>query len=139
LEQKKLDPSTAAIPLVGGYAFLTDPAMKSTSELMQGNYVVAFSAAISNPALDVLRDRINLKSGFRPNQFLDFAATYDLPFILARALAGATQPYKTIDRIRAMGEYRGVAGLYMFTNSLDARLPLSVMRHMNGQLELVDP
>jgi branched-chain amino acid transport system substrate-binding protein len=139
LEQKRLDPSMSGLPLVGGYAFLTAPAAKDVSLLMDGNYVVAFSAGVNNPALDALRDKIQAKSGFRPNKFLDFAATYDLPFILAQALAGSSNSNSTIERIRVMGEYRGVAGLYMFKNSLDAQLQLSVMRQTNGQLEIISP
>lgn len=138
LEQKRQDPDTSSLPLVGGYAFLTDPAVKDAAKLMEGQYVVAFAAAHKNQRLDSLRERIQKKFGFRPNQFLDFAATYDIPFILGAAMETSNDRKKLTDAVSQLGEFDGVAGTYSFINSKDGRLPLQVMRYENGSLQPVD-
>ena len=126
-------------PVVGGYAFLTEPALKGSQQLSDGVYVVAFEAAFANERIQKLRQTIREKTGVEPNQFIDFACTYDVPFLLKHAVTSVDKSVSIIDALRAVKSFQGVAGTYSLDQARDARLPLALGQYQDGKLVKVFP
>jgi branched-chain amino acid transport system substrate-binding protein len=133
LEQKMQNPQMASMPVMGGYAFLTEPASGNTSQaLMNGVYSISFDEGSNTNKIDDLRDQIQKRTGKRPNQFLDFVCAYDIPHILAAKVTGGASTKDFLKLIDSDDVFYGLAGKYNFKGDRDAKLPLTIVRHQNG-------
>jgi len=139
LAQYKENPSLSSIPFIGGYTFLTDPAVKGKRDLYDGIYVVTFPTAIGNSRIEELRKRIQTKFGKTPNQFLDYAFAYDYLKMLQVAYRKNPSAKSSIEAIIALKKYDGVATSYIFDASRDAKAPLIIAKYKNNLLETVKP
>lgn len=139
LGQYKENRFLSKIPLIGGYTFLTDPAMKGKQELYDGIYVVAFPRAIGSSKIEQLRQRIQTKFGKLPNQFLDFAFAYDYLMMLKEAYKMNPTAKSSIEAILSLKTYDGVATSYAIDSSRDAKAPLTIARYENNLLVNLRP
>lgn len=139
LGQYKENRFLSKIPLIGGYTFLTDPAMKGKQELYDGIFVVAFPRAIGSDKIEQLRQRINSKFGRTPNQFLDYAFAYDYLMMLKEAYKMNPTAKSSIEAILSLKKYEGVATSYAIDSSRDAKAPLSIAKYAKNSLVTVQP
>lgn len=139
LGQYKENRFLSKIPLIGGYTFLTDPAMKGKQELYDGIFVVAFPRAIGSDKVEQLRQRINSKFGRTPNQFLDYAFAYDYLMMLKEAYKMNPTAKSSVEAILSLKKYKGVATSYVIDSSRDAKAPLSIAKYDKNSLVTVQP
>lgn len=137
VSQIKENKVLSAVPLVGGFTFLSESAKIGGVDIYDNLAFASFAFTANSPELIKFRDRKS-SEGKVLTDFIDYAYTYDNIVLLATALENRQPGETLLSSLQKIKHIKGITGDIQFDDNRDSITHMKMVKYKTGKVFLLE-